>query len=1211
MPTTHLYDEGTSALANKMFLEALQHYAKLYEQKLDLTQTWELEGSIAKIQVEDIDFNLMRDIGVASCIGRFTTHFLSPQSNGPFLDRIDCHDFCFFRHGADHAVLLGGAGSLSAYRFKKVGERLGLEKIGDLPLRGEEVSAVTHWQNGLYVSTRQMNIHRFDAFTLSEMRTCGVSAVVKQLISGGRNNAGSITGDRLLGVRQEGGLVLIDFRGGILAPSRPFGQEIQYTDAFVADPNNAGGLSIIACTFGGRLDIYSPTSLQITDHFDYPDEFSTIYCNDIDEDGQQEVLVGGKNSIYAFVIDRQEQEVRVKWRYETEASVTDMWVGDVAKNDKRLVAGLANGKLQVFTLHRDAEIYRGMAEAFDGLIENSPSPADAYMRMVTPVQPEALRFGLEHIPRASMQVAEWVGFLNQVEKDADAETWQLILSKIKGYLKRFDNDPALVDYVIGFSNRLFARYPTVQTCERIYSTLRELANSGLRDNEQVSALVVDFRNRQLLLSNPSPQREAEHLADWSREDLLGKIVLIALSSSDAVPLNLSGIHRGLKRPVVWLVSENDLLFTVTSLLSAGRIDQHDTGGTPYYSFRDADYSAWVRYHSELLMDTIQQHRDELLQLLRVIDVGRIDSDVERSEGGDEFFACLGIDSKKWQCLILLSRLVGPPAGRSSLIGPSLTSALDLLFCKCLGAVFCKEVTVPVADALCCSLAFEMKLPEIKFVGFDKILVVILSAEQNIDLDVCLKWAGTRLDWSIVIVLAGQNADSLRSTLPQDAGQVAIFGNRELIALLLSQSPREVFLDILASQIALAALTPFQYAGAVTDKMFYGRALECQQIINSMRRDSKTMYAVSCGRRIGKTSLLQRVKTTLDRMDEEREREGKGAHFKTVFLDVDGVNRENLNKLYSDLLRELDIYTTGASRSDFMDEVRKYSQRSHLLPVFFLDEVDDLLRADQPGGYEFLKALRALVNEERVKLVITGYRILYFEMQNAHSPLYNFFQLIELSALEKDAAYALVMEPLKPVFHIEAFDVSYILEKTACYPNFIQFCCSHLVTEVASRANCGREITRADIDRVVSCGNFYDYMIGVYNQNLDDQSRLLLYLMALSYEPALGKILIDPPAHEAASKSGYAEAFRKFELATEFSADDLCRLVQSYRRSLSRDDAEFVIKKLVLASIFKRGHNSRVYSFRLPDLPVILRERVDILDQAVELLDHFTDIFKSA
>lgn len=683
---------------------------------------------------------------------------------------------------------------------------------------------------------------------------------------------------------------------------------------------------------------------------------------------------------------------------------------------------------------------------------------------------------------------------------------------------------------------------------------------------------------------------ASYTRMWNAHTLGEKIVLVVLSAGKRP--DLPGISAALDRRLAILIPKELIVQSVKSLEQSVIILGEVNNGSVYYHFVGDGYESWIHAHHEVL-EVVRAQREGLTDVIRLTDVPRLDTELKAAGEIAWLSEFLLIEPKKWSDLVRISDILCRRNGAAPDERASLRRAYVAALCASSGAILGNEVSVE-RDVPVYLSAFEVEMPGVKFQGFDCMLAVVLSTSESIDLSATLAWIKRCSKWSIVLILTSHNAPIIRNALKREMFSIAVLDDQDVKCIVLAPAPRDRLLDVIIGQVNITALSPFQTAGPVSE-MFYGREDECQRIVNAMMRRGAKSYAVIGPRRIGKTSLLWRVNRDLERRKE----------FETLFLDVSPYGRDKWEWCNA-ILGRLKIQEEIHESRHFISKIRAYCETKKCTLALFLDEVDALLTLDREGDRTFANTLRALLNEGNIKLAIAGYRELYFAMYDADSALFNLLEKAQLSSLDQRNAVQLIEEPLQNMFRIERMDVLYILEKTACYPNFIQFCCSKLLEDPSVATT--RTITRADITRVITSPELYEHMISVYVQNLDAQCKVLLYLMVAYYDPRLRKIVTDPKAYASSFKSKYAHAREKYELGDRFAPYDLHRLLELHNVDLTQQQLERLMKKLLLASIVQHEVKSKQYSFILPDLPAILSQHVEVELTAVNLLERIEDLF---
>jgi len=172
----------------------------------------------------------------------------------------------------------------------------------------------------------------------------------------------------------------------------------------------------------------------------------------------------------------------------------------------------------------------------------------------------------------------------------------------------------------------------------------------------------------------------------------------------------------------------------------------------------------------------------------------------------------------------------------------------------------------------------------------------------------------------------------------------------LASIIAHNSSRHLVEIILEQGIELSSLSPYVVKGPVPEKMFFGREKEIKTVTQGIQRGD---YAIVGGRRIGKSSTLQRVNRLLN----------NDPRYQPLYIDCeDKFNYENLFQALADELREP---LEGSDPLGFRKLVTKLKIRAPARQVvFLLDEVDALLAFDaesKPVGQLF-RTFRALSHE---------------------------------------------------------------------------------------------------------------------------------------------------------------------------------------------------------------------------------------------------------
>ena len=105
---------------------------------------------------------------------------------------------------------------------------------------------------------------------------------------------------------------------------------------------------------------------------------------------------------------------------------------------------------------------------------------------------------------------------------------------------------------------------------------------------------------------------------------------------------------------------------------------------------------------------------------------------------------------------------------------------------------------------------------------------------------------------------------------------------QLWEILAAKSPIQRLSDCILEQIDLIAVSPYTVGGPVSEKMFFGRAEEEKTLLQNISRND---YALLANRKVGKTSLLNRIAPRLSRVP----------HYQCFYCDLQAVdNYESLS-----------------------------------------------------------------------------------------------------------------------------------------------------------------------------------------------------------------------------------------------------------------------------------------------------------------------------
>ena len=118
---------------------------------------------------------------------------------------------------------------------------------------------------------------------------------------------------------------------------------------------------------------------------------------------------------------------------------------------------------------------------------------------------EVVCFALDELSR-DMNCAEIIEFLKGVEKKGIHEVNLQVLDRLKPSLIRCVNTPDLIEYVVGYINGLFERYPDLPTCEQICTLLDETIRDASGAPIKLFELAERFRSELVRRKGSRPER---------------------------------------------------------------------------------------------------------------------------------------------------------------------------------------------------------------------------------------------------------------------------------------------------------------------------------------------------------------------------------------------------------------------------------------------------------------------------------------------------------------------------------------------------------------------------------------------------------------------------------------------------------------------------------------------------------------------------------
>ena len=310
-------------------------------------------------------------------------------------------------------------------------------------------------------------------------------------------------------------------------------------------------------------------------------------------------------------------------------------------------------------------------------------------------------------------------------------------------------------------------------------------------------------------------------------------------------------------------------------------------------------------------------------------------------------------------------------------------------------------------------------------------------------------------------------------------------------IMAAKCPVEKLSDYILKQIDLVKVSPYITAGPIQGEIFFGRAEEEKTLIQNISYNS---YAVIANRKMGKTSLLNKVVSILKKDPEKLVfySDLQAAHSYNTFYEQFYQELFRVCSELKDRIIRINEYLPSRFRK-MIEQIQHYRNESIII---IFDEVDQLLKYDTDRFDEQLfKTFRSLSQRNNVRFVFSGTTQIVHQLLDTNSPLFNFCERVKLELLAPKAAHDLITMPMRNIgirFENEEVIVNNIFSLTARHPNMIQYICDKLIKEINRQQK--RIITEKELQSVIGSRELYEYFERLIWGQSTDLEKLIVYLM---------------------------------------------------------------------------------------------------------------------
>jgi hypothetical protein len=288
-----------------------------------------------------------------------------------------------------------------------------------------------------------------------------------------------------------------------------------------------------------------------------------------------------------------------------------------------------------------------------------------------------------------------------------------------------------------------------------------------------------------------------------------------------------------------------------------------------------------------------------------------------------------------------------------------------------------------------------------------------------------------------------------------------------------QSPIRQLSGILLEQADLSKLSPFVINSATPKNMYFGRIQEQAAIINIL---SSSSVALLGSRRIGKTSLLHRVRDSLYE-----------AGFNVYFGDCQSVKNWEVFADLAERKWKVSLPRKFDPKHVF-DLIEQLSKGTNDKVILLLDEIDQLLSWDMEKTSEnvpepLFRTFRTISQEGTADFVFSGERIIAKKLWDPQSPHWNFCEGFPLKQLDKEATSKLISQPLFDLnisLVEEAKFLNSVWDITSGHPQIVQHMGNLLIRNLNKRSTSERnKVSIKDLENIVETLEFKEHFVITY------------------------------------------------------------------------------------------------------------------------------------
>ena len=395
-------------------------------------------------------------------------------------------------------------------------------------------------------------------------------------------------------------------------------------------------------------------------------------------------------------------------------------------------------------------------------------------------------------------------------------------------------------------------------------------------------------------------------------------------------------------------------------------------------------------------------------------------------------------------------------------------------------------------------SLSLNIPQhfpIVFVQKDRFLAE--DVEDVIDLKKHMGKEGAYFVVLVVFVRAADVEEEIKMESSVYGIDFCVLDRKHLWNLLISRTGEKDLINMLIGKASLLRICPYLIYGPAPDSVFFGREREISQALTSVKKAS---IAIVGGRKIGKTSTLNKIERALS----------KRVDVHSVYLDCYKIRDYEafFDKLDTNL-EELELLKATRDPLRFDSVVSSIQRKigSKRL-VFLMDEVDALLDYDTQHNEDLFGTFRSVSQEGKCSFVLCGAKVLYFSLHNPDSALFNFCDTLRLGNFDAENSAKLITVPMSRIgvrIENEQVLVDKIIATTSGHPNLIQFICRRMVERIDRERR--RNITLDDFLVVSESADFREFFVEVVWGDTTPLERLVMLSLVEGKELTESDIIV--------------------------------------------------------------------------------------------------------